>query len=281
MGHRIRTHLQIADMPVADNRARIGLAPFLYHPPLPFLRSITIGPVQGQHNLEAAFQCIRPPLQNLFPVAIRSSVLTRTRPKLVQTTVNPLHLQRATPTLLKNSDVFFERSTADFNSDAVARSTAAKLKLESYYKLAVDSAIERNARCIQVVPFIGNLLIYTLFIWGIQDESRWKPDYHNFIRRMPRNARYENTARPSLSIYVYEGQRLDCRIFVPSRSSEKVLLVKSVVHSRNVGLSPNVSLGAVGSEGGHWKGLCHEEFAESGNVEQRTGPLRTFSARLY
>ncbi|KAF9530422.1 kinase-like domain-containing protein [Crepidotus variabilis] len=46
--------------------------------------------------------------------------------------------------------VYFERSTADFSSDAVARSTAAKLKLESYYKVAVDSAIERNARRIEM-----------------------------------------------------------------------------------------------------------------------------------
>jgi hypothetical protein len=44
--------------------------------------------------------------------------------------------------------VYFERSTSGFTSDAVARSTAAKLKLESYYKLAVDSAIERNARSV-------------------------------------------------------------------------------------------------------------------------------------
>jgi len=43
-------------------------------------------------------------------------------------------------------DVYFERTTTEFSSDAVARSTAAKLKLESYYKVAVDSAIERNAR---------------------------------------------------------------------------------------------------------------------------------------
>jgi len=33
----------------------------------------------------------------------------------------------------------------------VARSTAAKLKLESFYKVAVDSAIERNARCVALV----------------------------------------------------------------------------------------------------------------------------------
>lgn len=43
-------------------------------------------------------------------------------------------------------DVYFERTTAEFSSDAIARSTAAKLKLESYYKVAVDAAIERNAR---------------------------------------------------------------------------------------------------------------------------------------
>jgi protein-serine/threonine kinase len=44
--------------------------------------------------------------------------------------------------------VYFARSTTEFTSDAVARSTAAKLKLESYYKIAVDAAIERNARCV-------------------------------------------------------------------------------------------------------------------------------------
>ncbi|KAG0709365.1 kinase-like protein [Suillus ampliporus] len=42
--------------------------------------------------------------------------------------------------------VYFERSTDSFSSDAVSRATAAKLKLESYYKLAVDAAIERNGR---------------------------------------------------------------------------------------------------------------------------------------
>jgi protein-serine/threonine kinase len=43
--------------------------------------------------------------------------------------------------------VYFERRPQDnFSTDAVARATAAKLKLESYYKVAVDAAIERNAR---------------------------------------------------------------------------------------------------------------------------------------
>ena len=42
--------------------------------------------------------------------------------------------------------VYFDRSTEGFSTDAVSRATAAKLKLESYYKLAVDVAIERNGR---------------------------------------------------------------------------------------------------------------------------------------
>ncbi|KAJ7155355.1 AGC/NDR protein kinase [Mycena crocata] len=46
--------------------------------------------------------------------------------------------------------VYFERTTAGFTSDAVARSTAAKLKLVSYYKVAVDAAIARNARRIEL-----------------------------------------------------------------------------------------------------------------------------------
>lgn len=42
--------------------------------------------------------------------------------------------------------VYFDRTTAGFSSNAVARWTAAKLKLESYYKVTVNAAIERNAR---------------------------------------------------------------------------------------------------------------------------------------
>ncbi|EIW79360.1 kinase-like protein [Coniophora puteana RWD-64-598 SS2] len=42
--------------------------------------------------------------------------------------------------------VYFERSTEGFSSDAVARATATKLKMESFYKVSVDAAIERNKR---------------------------------------------------------------------------------------------------------------------------------------
>ena len=43
--------------------------------------------------------------------------------------------------------VYFERTTAGFSDDAVPRSKAAQLKLEHYYKVAVEAAIERNQRC--------------------------------------------------------------------------------------------------------------------------------------
>lgn len=53
--------------------------------------------------------------------------------------------------------VYFDRSTKGFSTDSVARATAAKLKLESYYKVAVDSAIERNARRIEMETRLSQL----------------------------------------------------------------------------------------------------------------------------
>ena len=46
--------------------------------------------------------------------------------------------------------VYFDRTTAGFSDDAVPRAKAAQLKLEHYYKVAVDAAIERNQRCVSV-----------------------------------------------------------------------------------------------------------------------------------
>jgi protein-serine/threonine kinase len=69
---------------------------------------------------------------------------TKSRPDDCMITL--LSLCDGPETLYLSLDVYFERSTAEFSSDAIARSTAAKLKLESYYKVAVDAAIERNAR---------------------------------------------------------------------------------------------------------------------------------------
>lgn len=45
-----------------------------------------------------------------------------------------------------NDYVYFQRSTAGFSKDVVPKATAAKMKLEHYYKVAVESAIERNKR---------------------------------------------------------------------------------------------------------------------------------------
>ena len=42
--------------------------------------------------------------------------------------------------------VYFDRTTAGFSEEAVPKAKAAQLKLEHFYKVAVDSAIERNQR---------------------------------------------------------------------------------------------------------------------------------------
>ena len=45
--------------------------------------------------------------------------------------------------------VYFDRSTAGFSSDAPTRAKGAQLKLELFYKNAVDAAVERNTRQVQ------------------------------------------------------------------------------------------------------------------------------------
>ena len=44
--------------------------------------------------------------------------------------------------------VYFDRTTSGFSDDAVPRAKAAQLKLEHFYKVAVDAAIERNNRSV-------------------------------------------------------------------------------------------------------------------------------------
>ncbi|EGO01935.1 hypothetical protein SERLA73DRAFT_177581 [Serpula lacrymans var. lacrymans S7.3] len=46
--------------------------------------------------------------------------------------------------------VYFERTSAGFSDDAVPRAKTAQLKLEHYYKVAVDAAIERNTRRVEL-----------------------------------------------------------------------------------------------------------------------------------
>ncbi|THH28952.1 hypothetical protein EUX98_g5242 [Antrodiella citrinella] len=56
-----------------------------------------------------------------------------------------------TPVKEKGADyVYFDRTTAGFSADAIPRAKAAQLKLEHYYKIAVDAAIERNTRRVEL-----------------------------------------------------------------------------------------------------------------------------------
>ena len=43
--------------------------------------------------------------------------------------------------------VYYERRPDDLSSDARARATAAKVKLQSHYRLALETAIDLNVRC--------------------------------------------------------------------------------------------------------------------------------------
>jgi protein-serine/threonine kinase len=49
--------------------------------------------------------------------------------------------------------VYFDRTTTGFSDEAVPRAKAAQLKLEHYYKEAVEAAIERNTRCAPSVRY--------------------------------------------------------------------------------------------------------------------------------
>ena len=64
--------------------------------------------------------------------------------------------------------VYFERTTAGFSEDALPRSKAAQLKLEHFYKVAVDAAIERNTRYVRMHKIFG----VCVFI-DLADVSSW------------------------------------------------------------------------------------------------------------
>ena len=52
--------------------------------------------------------------------------------------------------------VYYERRPDDLSSDARARATAAKVKLQSHYRFALETAIDLNIRC--VVPWLSGEL---------------------------------------------------------------------------------------------------------------------------
>jgi protein-serine/threonine kinase len=47
--------------------------------------------------------------------------------------------------------VYYERRPDDLSSDARARATAAKVKLQSHYRLALETAIDLNVRCVCII----------------------------------------------------------------------------------------------------------------------------------
>ena len=60
-----------------------------------------------------------------------------------------LLLQPPLPAEKKPADyVYYERRPDDLTSDARARATAAKVKLQSHYRLALETAIDLNVRCV-------------------------------------------------------------------------------------------------------------------------------------
>jgi hypothetical protein len=48
--------------------------------------------------------------------------------------------------------VYYERRPDDLSSDARARATAAKVKLQSHYRFALETAIDLNIRCVARFP---------------------------------------------------------------------------------------------------------------------------------
>ena len=50
--------------------------------------------------------------------------------------------------------VYYERRPDDLSSDARARATAAKVKLQSHYRLALETAIDLNVRYVSFI-FMG------------------------------------------------------------------------------------------------------------------------------
>ncbi|KAI9513206.1 AGC/NDR protein kinase [Russula earlei] len=81
-------------------------------------------------------------------MATSSRSLSRSSSKQDIKVTKPSQAQSQSP---KPADyVYFDRTTSAFSDDAVPRAKAAQLKLEHYYKVAVDAAIERNTRRVEL-----------------------------------------------------------------------------------------------------------------------------------
>lgn len=62
--------------------------------------------------------------------------------------------------------VYFERSSSGFSDDAIPRAKTAQLKLEHFYKVAVDAAIERNTRYAFLTASVNTSTVLMLDLQG-------------------------------------------------------------------------------------------------------------------
>ena len=80
-----------------------------------------------------------PPLPTTMPPLFRDTFIKEEFPLLPTNNNN------------KGPDyVLFDRSLAGFSEDTIQKAKAAQLKLEHFYKAAVDLAIERNNRSVKI-----------------------------------------------------------------------------------------------------------------------------------
>ncbi|KZV65785.1 kinase-like protein [Peniophora sp. CONT] len=84
------------------------------------------------------------------PPVSRSSSRGDLRGGRSPTTPNPPNAQQQQQQEKPADYVYFDRTTSGFSDDAVPRAKTAQLKLEHFYKIAVEAAIERNTRRVEV-----------------------------------------------------------------------------------------------------------------------------------
>ena len=76
--------------------------------------------------------------------------------------------------------VYYERRPDDLTSDARARATAAKVKLQSHYRFALETAIDLNIRCVAVFQkeeIRGSDVLLFVLVWLIDLGAMLVPCY--------------------------------------------------------------------------------------------------------
>lgn len=97
-------------------------------------------------------------------------------PQVVMARVNRLTVSRLNRAIAKPfhwcpPDVYFDRNLSGFTEGAMTKAQSAQLKLEHYYKVAVDSAIERNTRYGSMCPYFRSHVLIAHIFAG---ELSWK-----------------------------------------------------------------------------------------------------------